>query len=389
MRTLILDDDEIFLAVAESCLASLGSSYIQATTDPVEASDIVYNDHIDLVVLDLNMPEQDGFSFLRSLTEIGFTGGVIIASGEKASVVGSSGYIGEKLGLNICGTLSKPLDMAALTRAYECAKVLQTQHANQQPSIKLVPKGKIEPIYYYQPQIDITTGELIGAEALLRGVDSEGDLFGPYDLLDEYRTAEECFDFVVFLFDMFCKDVQELRNSGFKNRFSFNIDAASLETLDISDTLKNIASNYDIDASGIVIELIESRLPQDEARVLETIARLSMAGFDVSMDDFSVGASSFDLLRAGAFAEIKLDANLVQKSQSDAASAKFIANVVQIAETLQTRLVAEGVETRADANRMQNMGVGSVQGFLIAKPAEKSKLRTNYADLVNESRAAS
>lgn len=389
MRTLILDDDEIYLTVAENCLSALGSKSIQATTDPIEASDILHNDQIDLVLLDLNMPEQDGFSFLRSMTEIGFTGGVIIASGEKTSVVGSSGYIGEKLGLNICGTLSKPLDMPALTRAYECAKVLMVEQSKNSPNLKLVPKGELTPVYHYQPQIDMESGDLIGAEALLRGMDSEGDLFGPYDLLDEYRTAEECFDFAVFLFDMFCKDVSELRKVGFTNRFSFNIDAASLETLDVSETFKAMVTKYGIDPSGIVIELIESRLPQDEARLLETIARLTMAGFDISMDDFSVGASSFDLLRAGAFAEIKLDANLVQKSQSDAASAKFIANVVQIAETLQTRLVAEGVETQADASRMKNMGIASVQGFLIAKPAEKNQLKKNYSDLITEQRVAS
>jgi EAL domain-containing protein (putative c-di-GMP-specific phosphodiesterase class I) len=323
------------------------------------------------------------------LTEIGFAGGVMIASGEKASVVGSSGYIGEKLGLNICGTLSKPLDMAALSRAYECAKALLAQQNCEQPAVKLVPKGKIEPIFYYQPQIDMETGDLVGAEALLRGRDEEGDMFGPYDLLDEYRTAEECFNFAVLLFEMFCKDVKELRDRGFENRFSYNIDAASLETLDVSETFKAIATKHEIEPSGIVIELIESRLPQDEARLLETIARLTMAGFDISMDDFSVGASSFDLLRAGAFAEIKLDANLVQKSKSDVASAKFIANVVQIAETLQTRLVAEGVETHSDAARMKNMGIGNVQGYLIAKAAEKSQLKKNYADLVVEQRAAS
>lgn len=389
MRTLILDDDKIYLTVAESYLSALGSSSIQATTDPIEASDILHNDQIDLVLLDLNMPEQDGFSFLRSMTEIGFTGGVIIASGEKASVVGSSGYIGEKLGLNICGTLSKPLDMSALKRTYECAKALMVQQRETSPNIKLVPKGELVPVYHYQPQIDMETGDLIGAEALLRGVDDDGDMFGPYDLLDEYRTAEECFDFAVQLFDMFCQDVSELRHAGFTNRFSFNIDAASLETLDVSETFKKIVNKYEIDPSGIVIELIESRLPQDEARLLETIARLTMAGFDISMDDFSVGASSFDLLRAGAFAEIKLDANLVQKSKSDAASAKFIANVVQIAETLQTRLVAEGIETEEDANRMQNMGIGSAQGFLIAKAAEKDQLKKNYSDLVVQQKKAS
>ena len=78
----------------------------------------------------------------------------------------------------------------------------------------------------------------------------------------------------------------------------------------LMDTVKR----HDVATSGIVIELIESHLPENEAWLLEVIARLSMAGFDIAMDDFSTGASSFELLRAGAFAEIKLDANLVQKS---------------------------------------------------------------------------
>lgn len=389
MRTLILDDDEIHLAVAEGYLMALGCNHIQKTTDPIEASDILHNDHIDLVVLDLNMPEQDGLSFLRSLTEIGFEGGVIIASGEKSSVVGSSGYIGEKLGLNMCGTLNKPITMAALSRAYECAKALAAQKSNAEATLKLVPKGALTPVFHYQPQIDLESGDVIGAEALLRGVDSTGELFGPYDLLDEYRTAEECFNFAVLLFDIFCKDVSEFRQAGFTNRFSYNIDAAGLESFDVSETFKQIAKKHDVEPAGIVIELIESRLPQDEARLLETIARLTMVGFDISMDDFSVGASSFDLLRAGAFAEIKLDANLVQKSQNDVASAKFIANVVQIAEALETRLVAEGIETEADASRMKNMGVGNIQGYLIAKPAEKSQLKNNYAELLSEERFAS
>ena len=124
--------------------------------------------------------------------------------------------------------------------------------------------------------------------------------------------------------------------------------------------------------------MTEACLPQNETWLLETIARLTIVGFEVSMDDFSVGASSFDILRAGAFAEVKLDSNLVQKSAEDAASAKFICNVVDIGETLGVRVVAEGLETQADIARLRNMGVELGQGFLIAKPADRSLLKQAY-----------
>ena len=124
MRAIILDDEQIYLQVAKNYLEALGAAEVQVTTDPVEASDILHNEHVDLVMVDLNMPGQDGLAFLRSLAEIGYLGAVIIVSGEKSVIVSSSGQIGEKLGLNVCGTLAKPLDMTELKRAFECAKSL-------------------------------------------------------------------------------------------------------------------------------------------------------------------------------------------------------------------------------------------------------------------------
>ncbi len=378
MRTLILDDDEIFLAVAESCLAALGASHIQKTTDPVEASDILLNDQIDLVVLDLNMPEQDGLSFLRTLAEIGYDSAIMVASGEKQSVVSSSGFIGDKLGLNVCATLNKPLDMKALARGYECAKASVLEKRKSKVPVKLVPKGKLEPVFYYQPQINLETGETIGTEALLRGIDEDGKVFGPDSILESYQAPQEKFSNTAELFELFCRDLRAMRRSGFTNRFSFNVDASNLESRDFFVLLTNTIRKYELSAEGIVIELTEACLPQNETWLLETIARLTIVGFEVSMDDFSVGASSFDILRAGAFAEVKLDANVVQKSAEDAASAKFICNVVDIGETLGVRVVAEGLETQADIARLRNMGVELGQGFLIAKPADRSLLKQAY-----------
>lgn len=389
MKVLLLDDEKIYLEVARSYLEALGATSIEVTTDAVEASDILHNQPIDLVLTDLNMPDQDGLAFMRSLSEIGFAGAVIIVSGEKSAIVSSSGQIGEKLGLNVCGTLSKPLDLSKLRRAYECAKHSLPNKEIDEPVAKLVPKGLLTPMFYYQPQIDIHTGDLLGAEALLRGIDQEGNVFGPHEMLSGCRSGEECFDMTARLYDVFCTDISILRKNGFTNRFSFNVDAANLEFPQFSKMLLDTTNLHGVDVSGIVIELIESHLPQDDTWLLEVIARLSMAGFEVAMDDFSTGASSFDLLRAGAFAELKLDVDLVQSSANNAASAKFISSTIEIAEELNTRIVAEGVETEDDLLRMKNMGVNCVQGFLFAKPANKDQLLKNYQHICNELQVAS
>lgn len=123
MRALILDDDSIYLKVVGAYLTALGVEDIQSTTDPIEACETVLRERIDIVMLDLKMPKQDGVSFLSTLSEIGFEGAVIIVSGEEYSVVSSSAQFGEKLGLKVCGALSKPLDYSKLQKALELAKM--------------------------------------------------------------------------------------------------------------------------------------------------------------------------------------------------------------------------------------------------------------------------
>lgn len=389
MRVLLLDDEQLYLEVAKSCLEAIGAKSIHATTSPVEAASIVQNEAIDLVVTDLNMPGQDGLSFLRSLSEFGFIGGVIIVSGEKSNIVASAGQLGEKLGLNICGALSKPLDIAKLNLAFVAAKEFSPESGRSITKPSIAPKGLLTPIFHYQPQVDALSGELMGAEALLRGIDQEGQMFGPTEMLGSCNSKEESFALTERLYEIFCSDISLLRRRGFTNRFSFNVDAASLEMQSFAEMLLETSSRRQVETHGIVIELIESKLPKDETRLLEIIARLGMAGFEVAMDDFNTGASSYSLLRAGAFSEIKLDAGLVQSSATDMATAKFIANTIEIANDLDLRVVAEGVETESDLLRAKNMGVECIQGSLIAKPAPSDELMLGYGLKAPESRMAS
>jgi EAL domain-containing protein (putative c-di-GMP-specific phosphodiesterase class I) len=307
-----------------------------------------------------------------------FRGALIIISGEKNAIVSSAGVIASKMGLKICGAISKPLNMANLSECYQraVAEVKRAKHSANH--IKLVQKGDLKPFYEFQPQINIHTGKLTGVEALLRGYDDNGQVFGPQAVLAGKPENISDAEFSIQLFDIFCSDVAAMRAKGFTNRFSFNADASTLESPNAFELFRDAARAHELDPSGIVIELIESHLPKDEAWLLEVMARLGIAGFEISMDDFATGASSFDLLRAGAFSEVKLDASLIQKSATDSATAKFIAGVVEVAKELDIRLIAEGVECTEDVDRMRQIGVEYTQGYFIAKPTDKDDLQTSY-----------
>ncbi|MDZ7822782.1 MAG: EAL domain-containing response regulator [Ahrensia sp.] len=383
MRVLALDDDLIFLAVLESYMTMLGASHVDTTDDADVALHLIKSGCIDLLLLDLNMPRKDGMAFLREVSQSGFTGSVIIISGENNFILSSSGYIGKKLGVNICGTLRKPLNVEDLRKSFEQARTFAQTAPKKKAVSTETTMGSVRPTLQYQPQYDAKTGLMSGAEALLRGIDEKNALVGAFATLQQFPSDQDRIELTSQLFDIFCQDVSDLRGQGYTERFSFNIDAVCLEAPDFTSTLATTLKKYKLKADGLVIELTETHLPKNETWLLEVIARISMAGFEVSMDDFSTGAASFDLLRAGAFREVKLDSTLVQRSAHDVASAKFIANVIDVARTMDIRVIAEGIETAADKTRLEALGARHLQGYYFSRPTGKNNLpkpSVTYAD---------
>ena len=121
LNFLLVDDDPIFLAVAEQVIGSLGKHAVSSANDGLAGLEVLKSaDHpVDIIILDLNMPRMDGIAFIRAASELGFAGQIIISSGEVEAVRKAAAKIAAMLGVTIAGVLPKPIQIEALATILE------------------------------------------------------------------------------------------------------------------------------------------------------------------------------------------------------------------------------------------------------------------------------
>ena len=157
---LIVDDDPIFAAVAESVIRSVGAHQTSVASDGLEALRLlsIATPAVDVILLDLNMPRLDGLAYLRKLGELGYRGAVILSSGESLAIIDAARQLGRMLGVNILGALKKPLrreDFLAELATCDAALSQTAGLMSGLPRRETVP-GELVP--YFQPQIALANG---------------------------------------------------------------------------------------------------------------------------------------------------------------------------------------------------------------------------------------
>ncbi|MGN6584771.1 MAG: EAL domain-containing response regulator [Rhizobiaceae bacterium] len=373
MRVFVLDDDPIFLTVMDGLLRTSGGAETICETDAATALKRVSElaPTLDLLVTDLNMPGVDGLAFLRGLSDLNFGRPVLLVTGERDRVRNSAQQLAANLGLNIVGSVKKPVDLASIGKILELAKKNAVRPARSAPAEDT---GPFEPQLYYQPQIDIRTGKIVAAEALVRGQTPSGRVIGAGAVLSAHSGREARFLLTTQLFALLCRDCTRLRDAGANLHLSFNIDTHILEHPDFFKMIGRTARENGVDPHTITMELTEKQLTSDANGLLEKIARLGMAGFTTSLDDFGTGASNYDLLRQGAFDELKIDHSIVNRVDRDPMSLSFVEFAVDLARTLGMRLIAEGVEDQDCAVSLSRLGIRWMQGYHFSRPLQFHRL---------------
>jgi EAL domain-containing protein (putative c-di-GMP-specific phosphodiesterase class I) len=230
--------------------------------------------------------------------------------------------------------------------------------------------GQIEA--YYQPQIDPATGEFLAAEALSRwrhpslGVvlpasfiplaEEEGLIEG----IDEHMLEEAC------------SWAQAWGDRGVRRQVSVNVCADALTTARFFRHLGEAVDAIGVPAGVLTVEITESQGIEDLALVIRNLRGLRERGVGISLDDLGVGHSSVERLTRLPLTEVKIDQSLVQKVTS--ASTALIRAVVEHAGERGLRVVAEGIQTEEQLDRVRELGCDRAQGFLIGPPMPREEL---------------
>ncbi|MEV4707125.1 EAL domain-containing protein [Actinoplanes sp. NPDC049316] len=221
---------------------------------------------------------------------------------------------------------------------------------------------------YYQPQIAIATGEVVGVEALLRWRHPGRGMVGPEELL---RVVEQTPVMRLLTSRVLAEVISQLavwRRDGRTVRASVNVSVRDLHATGIVEEIHNLLLRYAVPAGQLQLEITESALMADPHRVLDTITRLDRMGVAISLDDFGTGYSSLQHLRRLPLAEVKIDRSFVLGMAADRGDAAIVRSVIALADSLGLRVVAEGVEDERTWKLLGADGCHAAQGWFHARP---------------------
>ncbi|BCB87460.1 putative bifunctional diguanylate cyclase/phosphodiesterase [Phytohabitans suffuscus] len=229
---------------------------------------------------------------------------------------------------------------------------------------------------YYQPQVAIDTGEVVGVEALLRWRHPRHGMVDPEELI---RVAEQSAVMRLLtrrVVDDVVEQVAKWSAAGLSLRAALNVSVRDLHDGEIADQIADRLARYALPADRLQLEITEGALMADPRRVLATIARLDKIGVAIALDDFGTGYSSMQHLRRLPLAEVKVDRSFVLGMSTDADDAAIVRSVIELAGALGLRVVAEGVEDERTWRLLHAAGCHVAQGWFYARPMPADELVT-------------
>lgn len=382
VNTVIVDDSKSIRVVLDAILNQLGVKNIAHCGTGLEALALINGrpDYYQLLFVDLNMPEMDGMELIRHLGNQDFKGSIVIISGMEIRVINLASDIARQNKVHLIGNIVKPIKVDELQHI-----LTKFHYFNEHLSTAQMPLSKSELelaiseqriIPYYQPKIDSNTNEVHSIEVLAR-IDSpgQGDSILPIRFI---KCAEDnnLIDELTFqLLTKSIKDYKEMQESfGNALTLAFNLSPVQLNDLEMPKKLDSLFGQNDIDPSQIVIEVTEEWALQSPNQ-LETLNRLRMKGYGVSLDDFGTGFTNVTQLKSLPFSEIKIDRSFITDIHQDYFSQVIVNTLVDITQKYHYELVAEGIETHEEYEYLKSLDTRMLlQGYLISKPKPKNEL---------------
>lgn len=226
-----------------------------------------------------------------------------------------------------------------------------------------------EMVPYYQPKVNVNTGELVGAEALARWLQSDGKLIPPFEFIPMCEKTGLITDLDMIIFEKTLKFLRRNIDRGIKCvPISVNFSRLHLNDIHFFDKVTELISRYDVPPEYVEIELTESAIFDNHELISDFTHQLHKYGLKISMDDFGSGYSSLNMLKDIPIDVLKIDRGFLEETSNSDKQRIILSTIANMANQLNIKVVVEGVETIENVNLMKEFGCYIAQGYYFAKP---------------------
>lgn len=219
---------------------------------------------------------------------------------------------------------------------------------------------------HYQPQFDLSTGRVVGYEALMRWPHPLRGMISPMEFIPIAEETGMISQLGEWALRKACNDARALPEDCV---IAVNISPVQFMTRDFVALVRRVLEESGMSPRRLELEVTETAMMQDRSRAAEILMQLTQMGISVAVDDFGTGYSNLSYLIDFKFHKLKIDRSFVNRMEADNGSGAVISSIVGLSRALGVRTIAEGVETESQATLLKAAGCEAVQGYFYGKPA--------------------
>jgi diguanylate cyclase (GGDEF)-like protein/PAS domain S-box-containing protein len=241
---------------------------------------------------------------------------------------------------------------------------------------------------FYQPQVRLVDGGLIGVEALIRWRHPERGIVSPGEFMPVVNTSPISERIAAWVLDTACRQARTWELAGHSVRVGINLSPSQLQQGDLAASIAERLDATGLTPSLLELEVTEDILLEDEERVLDTFMRIQKLGVRIVFDDFGTGYASLSYLKKFPLDGLKIDRSFVRDLLIDADDATIVNSTVGLSKQLGLSVIAEGIEDRATADFLLSMGCEEGQGYFFGRPMSVADFEGRFVPVPRAQEAA-
>lgn len=376
-KVLIISNDNQRLAQAKKMLNEGAFNYCCHAVGGKDALAALHREPWHLLIADMEMPEVTGLQLINAASTVGNHTNILLRSMHCPTLDLSINTHASHKGVNLKISHHHPLPLSEIDSLMErvYASPVHSKTANRLDSLFVQ-----NIVAYFQPIHCAKTGALKGGEALMRWLTPHDGIRGAEHLLPLLQSSASRTQLWEKMFEHSLIMLRALKSRAQDICIGINVTSDVANSVEWAEGVAQRLAEYQIKPEHLVIEITEQEGDRFDIDLCGCISQLRLRGIKCAIDDFGTGFSSLQRLSRIPFSLLKLDRQFITDARSSPRTETILQSTIQLARDLGLQVVAEGVESAEDHNRLQRLGCDFVQGYHYSKPVSAEEFLA-YATL--------